>query len=142
MALNLARLTTVTFARVHDDAAGAGVRTNLGAAAASVIFAHQISKDTLPARPFLALKRNPTSPNGFLIRVPYIFYVYDELPQGTFRLETIATALAAAFDIEATPWRPSDVTIHSVTIGDAGHAEPDSTLGLRVLPVRVSISAS
>lgn len=95
--IDLAALTSTIYKRAKTDAAGAPVRQLLDNQAARIIHANQLSKATLPARPLIALKRQPLRTSARQYAIEYRWYIYDDPRDTDQRLDTLAAALMTIY---------------------------------------------
>lgn len=95
-----AAVSRVAYQRVATDAAGAAVRALLGAGGASVIpwLSLQAGAAALPPRPFVAYKPGVVAEVTGVDQHGGEWWIYDDPGQGTWRIDQVADALAAAFD--------------------------------------------
>lgn len=136
-------LSAAIWQRATADADGTALRAALGAGAASILMAEDLRVEgltiaTLPARPFIALRRGP-APNAarVTVRPLYTWYCYDDPAIGYGRLEALPALVGAAYE--------SPLLVPSVGVGDlevsAGAQTRDATLGMLLVPVTLAIGA-
>jgi hypothetical protein len=95
---NIAVLTATVYSRLRTDSAGSGVRAALGAGAPSVIHAKDLNVNTLPARPFVALRRGPvTTVNLTEWRGYFTWWLYDDPAQGYYRIDSLIRLIGQAY---------------------------------------------
>lgn len=98
---NPATVTAAVMARASTEDAGAGVRALLGVETGVLIReALELGTDALPARPILVIAPGPVPTNGGVDQHTGAFYLYDDLSQGTARLDALAYALLTAYDVD------------------------------------------
>jgi hypothetical protein len=97
--INYAALTATIYKRLKLDPEGAAVRAMLGSGADSIITARQLSRSNLPARPLLALKRQPSgsATGGALTPIAYRWYIYDDPADSDRRIEQLISAIGSAY---------------------------------------------
>lgn len=127
---NPATVVAAVLARATDEPDGAGLRAQLGAGAASVLVREQLEAGAgaLPPRPLLVVAPGSVPTNGGIDQHTGGFWFYDDLSQGTARLDACAVALANAYDLDrgAAPLQAG-----RMFLGALSDAQVDSTLGLR-----------
>lgn len=133
MALDVQAIRAAVYARLQSDAAGSAVRALLGAGAASVVTGEQLDDGARPVRPCVVLRSGPIAGDSGEMRIfAPTWWIYDDLAQGTYRLDTIATAIEAAYARFSIPfWR--------VTVSAIGEPRVDSSLHLRGLGVTLDV---
>jgi len=142
--IDLAALTTAVYDRLASDAAGADVRSALGAGAASVMLAEDLrveglTVDALPTRPIVALRRGavPTTQRAIVDVPVYTWFLYDDVDVGYGRIEALAPLIAAAYQELLTP--------AAVGVGDievsAGAQTRQIAPALLLCPITVVIGA-
>jgi hypothetical protein len=117
-------------ARAKEEPEGAALRAALGAGAASVLVREDLEAGaaSLPARPLLVVAAGPVPTNGGIDQHTGGFWLYDDLSQGTARLDATAVALLNAYDLDrgAAPLQAG-----RIFLGALSAASVDSTLSLR-----------
>lgn len=137
---NPASIHRLAFQRLKSDPAGAAARALLGDAERSVIPATDIGRAPLPPRPFLAYKPGPSTNVLGIDTHTAAWWIYDDPPQGTYRVDQVAAALAPAYLPErGAPPLPSPAGPARLL----GLSEPreDLALGLRYRRLDLSIDA-
>lgn len=125
MSLDLQSIYAWMFERLHSDVAGTLVRATAG-----VIPAHDLDKDALPPRPFLAFRQGAVGGTSDEMRTPSAtWWVYDDPHQGTWRINGLTLAIEQAYPRIAR-------TDGEFSVG-IGQPVPDTTLNLTGCPVTV-----
>lgn len=140
--IDLPALTAVVFNRLAFDAAGSPVRAALGAGATSILHAAQLRRETLPARPFVALRRFAVPIRDRIIWLPrYNWYVYDDSAYEYTRIEALLPLIGTAYDYASAPlFLASGGAISDVAI-DFGEQTTDQALDMLVCQVRLYLTA-
>lgn len=131
--INLPAITSAVYTRIYADADGAAIRSQLGADAASVISSTKIKRESLPARPFVALQRMPLATPDGLIIVPYRWFIYDDPQHGYRRIDALSIQIGRAYP---SPGRAAaaieipDHLIHRIELQAPGPQAHDTTLNL------------
>lgn len=132
LGVDLQLRTKQVFDQLASAAAGAAVRAALGAGAASIIHAEQLNKETLPARPLLALRGGAMPGQSGDIRIPtWRWWIYDEPAQGYYRINGLVPLIEQAYPFYCIPFG-------KILVSGVSEEYPiDPTLGLlaRVLPL-------
>lgn len=142
--IGLPALTDAVYARLASDAAGAAVRTALGAGASSVLMAEDLRVEgltiaALPARPIVALRRGavPTTQRAIVDVPVYTWYAYDDVDVGYGNLEALAPLIAAAYQ--------GGLAVAAVAVGNievsAGAQTRSAAPALLLCPITVVIGA-
>jgi hypothetical protein len=127
---NPATVAASVMARAATEAEGAGVRALLPAGAAAVLIREALEAGTpaLPVRPLLVVAPGPVPTNGGIDQHTGAFWLYDDLSQGTARLDALAYALLSAYDTDRGAPELSD---GHILLGALSEPRIDTALGLR-----------
>jgi hypothetical protein len=100
MRSNPATVARLAYERIKTSSTGAATRALLGAGAASVIpwTALAAGPVALPARVLVAYKPGPVSRVAEVDQHGGEWWIYDDPAQGTWRIDQVAAAIAAAYD--------------------------------------------
>lgn len=123
MILDVSAIEVAFFSQLATAAAGAAVRTALGAGATSIISAERL-RIPLPARPFLAWRSGVISGDSNTMRFIYgAWWIYDDTPQGYARINKLISLIEAAYPLNA-------LSFGEVSVFQVGQATEDTVLGL------------
>jgi hypothetical protein len=138
MRVDLVPLAAAVRGRLITDSAGAAVRALLGSDAATrFIDVEDLTRDALPARPFLAFRRGPAPVDGGLVIATFTWHLYDDPRFRYGRIDALLRPIAIAYD----PDTPADVMIWGGIALQIGDPRPDPTLSLLHRPVQLAIYA-
>ena len=139
---NPAAISRIVMERLTIDPAGAPVRVQLGAGAASVIHADELSRglQALPARPLIAYRAGAVATvQGVDVHTADL-WIYDDPEQRTYRIDQIAAALPGVYDYQrGAPTLPSPAG--AAALGTLGEPRTDPALGLAVRRLPLTIDA-
>jgi hypothetical protein len=145
MALDVAGLTALVFARLRTDVAGAGVRAALGTYKdengvehPGIIYTWQLPRYR-PARPFAALRSRPLIERADRSHAAaFDWFLYDDPAQGYARINSLVPLIVTAYTAPRL-FLAAGGAINQVEITDVGQETDDRSLGLllRVLAVAV-----
>jgi len=135
--IDLFAVGALVVARLKTDAEGASVRALLGAGAQGVIHADDLSRDTLPARPLLALRAGPVPQLNRIVHAPiFTWWIYDDLEQRYARIDALARPITLAYAARKLALSSGGV-IGSVEVGQLSAQQPDPALGLVCRSIKV-----
>ena len=115
--VDLTDIASRIYSRARTDAAGASLRTQLGAGASSVITVAELDAANLPARPFIALADGGLAFDavGTAQTLTPVWWIYDDLNQKRFRFRVLIPLLVALYTGDGAP------VIQVTTGGAIGH---------------------
>lgn len=124
LGVDLQTITSQIWARLASDtdAPALAVRAVLGAGASSIIHAKDLDKESLPARPFMALRGGTLGGQSGQMR-PFVirWWVYDDPGQGYWRINGLVPLIEQVYTEFCIP--------HGrVVVGPVGDEWPDLEL--------------
>lgn len=133
-------LTSAVYQRLASDTEGSSVRSALGSGASSVIHAAGLNANSLPARPFVALRRSSFVPfNMSEWRAYFNWYIYDDPAQGYYRIDTLIRLIGQAYAARDLT-SPTDGATTWIVLTAGNQGEDASLNSLFFTPVQLVIS--
>lgn len=125
--------------KTGSGAASVAVRAALGAGATSVISADDLSVESLPARPYIALRGGPIlgSPDYDMQRMTATWWVYDDPIRKFSRIDALIALVAAAYPADDPTVIPF-VDIRRLAVSQQAHDQKLGNRPVRSLPYQLS----
>lgn len=135
MPIKLTAVEDAFYAVLRTDSAGAAVRDALGDGANSVLWAEDLSRESLPKKPFVALAILPVAGAWQDVRTHvFEWYGYDDIPKRYERINTVLQLVEAAYTPESITFGETRM------IGPISQKFTDAPLSLRARRIRFSFT--